>query len=208
MLSLFALTAAHALDPSSSRIRYELEPDRSRLFVQVRYDRSALMAGHDHVIAATDFDGTVHWDAADPSACDVSIAFPVTALAVDPGNARSWAGLEGTTSDGDKESIAKNMLGKHQLVADRFPKIAFQSTRCEPNDAGATVYGTLSIHGVDAPVVANVRIEADPDGFRARGSFDATHATWGLDPFTALLGSLRNDEALSFGIDVRGTPVD
>lgn len=201
MLALLAFTSAHALD-------YQLQPKRSRLFVHVRYDRSALVAGHDHVIAATDFDGSVRWDPADPSVCDVSIRFPVTALAVDPGDARSWVGLEGTTSDGDKTTITKNLRGRHQLVADRFPEVAFQSTRCVPTPAGAVVHGTLSLHGVDARVAASMRIEADATGFHGRGSFEADHATWGLSPFTALLGSLRNDEALSFGIDVRGTPVD
>ena len=62
------------------------------------------------------------------------------------------------------------------------------------------------MHGVGAPVTALMDVKADEAGFKAKGKFEATHSTWGLDPFTALLGSLRNDAGFSFAIDVTGTP--
>ncbi|MCB9672992.1 MAG: YceI family protein [Alphaproteobacteria bacterium] len=183
---------------------YALEPDDSRLYVVVRYDREALVAGHDHVVAATDFVGTVDWEEGDLASCAVSIRFPVTALAVDPLASRGWAGLDGETSDGDKKAITKNMLGRHQLEGDMFPEVSFTSSKCEPAAGGAVVHGTLAIHGVGAPVAAKMRIEADGERLRARGTFEMAHGAWGLVPFSALLGSLRNADPLTFVIDVVG----
>lgn len=182
---------------------YALDPSASRLWVLVKYDRSSLIAGHDHVVQASTFDGTVTWNPDDPSVCDVRISFPVTALVVDPGDSRTVAGLEGTTSDGDKGKIKANFEGKSQLNASAFPTISFQSTKCEASGATTKVTGDLTMRGVGAKVSAVMSVEAG-DTFTARGSFSGTHDQWGFDPFSALLGSLRNDNALQFHVDVKG----
>jgi polyisoprenoid-binding protein YceI len=191
--------SAEAAGPRS----YTLDPSQSRVFVLVRYDRNATIPGHDHVVAAQTFDGKVTWDPADPSACDVSIAFPVTALAVDPGNARSWAGLEGETGEGDKGKIRDNALGKHQLEASKFPTISYQSTSCTGTGTAFDVTGNLTIHGISKPITTKMTIEAG-DTFSAKGSFETTHATWGMDPYSALLGALKNAPTLAFTVDVKG----
>ena len=182
---------------------YTLDPSQSRLYVLVKYDRNATIPGHDHVVVASTFDGTVTWDPADPSACDIHIEFPVTALTVDPGNARSWVGLEGETSEGDKRKIRDNALGRHQLEADKFPKISYQSTSCSGSGSSYEVKGDLSIHGLTNPVTTKMTIQAG-DTFAAKGSFTTDHARWGMDPFSALLGALRNDPQLAFTVDVKG----
>lgn len=182
---------------------YTLDAGQSRLFVVIKYDRNATIPGHDHVVAAQTFDGKVTWNPSDPSACDVSLSFPVTALAVDPGNARSWAGLEGETGEGDKSKIRDNALGKHQLESDKFPKITYQSTSCSGSGTSFEVKGNLSIHGISKPVTSKMTIEAG-DTFSAKGTFETDHATWGMDPYSALLGALRNAPTLSFTVDVKG----
>lgn len=208
LLTAFADPTAEepaATEAPAGPVTYTLDAKASFLGVLVQYDRDALVKGHDHVVAASDFDGTVTWGP-DLAACKVEIAFPVSALAVDPGSSRSRLGLEGSTSDGDKSTIKKNLSGKHQIDADNHPQISFRSTGCEPKGEKVAVSGTLSLHGVDAPVTALMSVSADASGFSAKGGFQAGHATWGMDPFTALLGSLRNDEGLAFHIDVKGTP--
>jgi polyisoprenoid-binding protein YceI len=205
LIALFAPAfSAELTDAPAGPATYALQSPSSRLYVLVRYDREALVAGHDHVIAASQFDGQVTWDPTNPSACDVRISFPVSALTVDPGDARSWEGLDGVTSDGDKVTIAKNIESKHQLNAALFPDVVFSSTSCTRSGAGFRVDGGLTLHGVTAPVTAQMAIDADGERFRARGTFTASHDDWGFAPFTALLGSLRNDDALKFVIDVKG----
>ena len=41
--------------------------------------------------------------------------------------------------------------------------------------------------------------------FRARGGFTASHRDFGFEPFTAAMGAIRNDEGLTFQLDVVGT---
>ena len=84
--------------------RYDLSDSHGRLFVLVRAERGGLFGalGHDHVVVASDFEGTMLWDPADPTTCDVRIEAPVDGLVVDPGSSRSWADFDGETSDGDK----------------------------------------------------------------------------------------------------------
>lgn len=182
---------------------YTLDPAQSRIYVLVKYDRGAAIAGHDHVVVAETFDGTVTWDPSDPSACDVSISFPVTALTVDPGNARSWAGLEGETGEGDKSKIRDNFLGKHQLESDKFPKISYKSSSCSGSGSSYEVKGDLTIHGVTKSVTSKMTIDAG-DTFSASGTFKTGHDTWGMEPYSALLGALKNAPELTFTVNVKG----
>ncbi len=184
---------------------YQLDPGKSVLAVLVKYDRDALVGGHDHIIQASTFEGSVTWNPDDVSACEISISFPVDALQVDPPGARDRAGLEGTTGEGDKKKIKNNFMGKSQLDASNYPTISFESTSCKASGDGAVVTGPLKLHGVAHTVSADMNITADGDAFSARGTFSATHSDWGFDPYTALFGSLRNAPGLSFTVDVKGS---
>lgn len=183
---------------------YELESS-SWLAVLVSYDRSALGGGHDHVVTPKAVSGQVTWNVADPSACKVSIEFPVDMLQVDPPGARKRFDLEGETSDGDKKSIKENLTGKHQLQASQYPKISYTSTSCKGTGEKVEVAGTLSIHGVKHPVTTTMTVKVEGSTFTAKGGFEATHADFGMEPYSALLGALRNDEKLKFQINVKGT---
>lgn len=199
-----APTDEPAAEPAKGPVTYALQPSRSVLAVLVKYDRTSLIAGHDHIVQASTFTGTVVWDPADPSTCDIDISFPVTALVVDPDGSRARAGLEGETSDNDKKKIKQNFEGKSQLDASGFPTISFESTSCVAKGERFEVTGPLSMHGVSHEVKASMKITADGQAFAAKGTFSGTHGDWGFDPFTALLGSLRNDDALAFTVDVKG----
>ncbi len=199
-LALLGLTSFTA----AAQTTYDLQPSASHLSVLVEYDRDALIAGHDHIIEATTFTGTVTWNPDDPSACAIDISFPVTALAVDPGNSRSRHGLEGSTSDGDKGKIRDNLQGRYQLEAKKYPSISFESKECKASGGAFQVSGPLSLHGVSHTVSALMKITEDGSSFSAQGTFSATHDDWGFKPFTALLGSLRNAPGLTFHVDVSG----
>jgi polyisoprenoid-binding protein YceI len=175
-----------------------------RLEVIVKYDRGALISGHDHVLESTSFDGTITWDPDDVSACSVSLSLPVQTLEVDPPGARARRGFEGDTSDGDKQSIKKNALSKGQLNADEHPNITYKATRCAPLGDKVQVVGSLTIAGTPHTVTTVLDTTADGQSFTGKGSFRATHGDFGFKPYTALLGSLRNDDALTFYLNVRG----
>ena len=191
-------------EEGSAPVAYNLAAAKSWLYVIVRYDRGATMAGHDHIVKASTFDGKVTWDPEDPSACSVAISFPVSALKVDPGSSRSREGFEGETSSGDKSKIEANLAGRHQLEASSHPDITYASTSCAANGDKVDVTGSLSMHGVSKTVTVPMTIAADGSGFSAKGRFKLTHSDFGMEPFTALLGMLRNAPELEFVVDVKG----
>ncbi len=194
--------------PVAGPTRYNLESSQGRLYVLVRYKRGTLGAGlsHDHVVVATGWTGSVTWDAADLSACSVSIDVPVSGLSVDPGSARDWEGLEDETDEGDRESIRDNLRGSRQLDMSSYSTIEYRSTSCSAGSGDiVNVSGNLTVHGISKTMVVPMTIRQDEGSFGATGRFEATHADFGMSPFSAAFGAMRNDEQLSFVIDVRGT---
>ena len=164
------------------------------------------MTGHDHVMRASTFKGEVVWDEADASACAVQISFSASALQVDPPGARERMGLDpdGAIGDGQKSTVVKNMLGKHVLGADVFPTLSYKATSCDGTTGSVKVSGKLSVHGVEKALTVPMDITVEPDSFHASGTFELGHVDFGMKPFTYGPGTPRNDEKLTFVVDVRG----
>ena len=188
-------------------VSWTLDPGKSTLVVQVFKDPNTVAAGmsHDHVIAATAWSGTVRWDGYDPSACAIELVLPVAKLDPDAPALRKRFDLEGELSDSQRASVKKNMLAKDQLDADRYPEISFKSTSCAAKGEAVEVRGTLNIHGQAKAVSASMQISVDGGSFRAKGSFKAKGTDFGIDPFTAMMGALKNQDQLRFTLDLRGS---
>lgn len=209
MLNLLLATlltgAAHA-EP----VEYALTPTANSLYVVVYADpdRWTPITAHNHAIVASDYTGTVTWDTEDLSACKVDIAFPITSLAVDPPGAREKAGLDpdGAVSDDNKETIKGNMQVKRQLYADSFPKISYSASSCKDNGGKVDVTGTLTIRGHGESITVPMTVSATPTSFSAKGQFELNHSTFGMTPFTYGIGTPKNQEKLTFVIDVTGKP--
>lgn len=184
---------------------YTLVPGKNALYVVVKYERGTLGANlaHDHVIVATSYSGTVHWDPANPAACKIAVDVPTSGLRVDPPGARARAGLEGTPPVDDQPKIQENFNGPRQLDSGKFPVLTFRSTSCAPGKAeNVTVNGTMTVHGVSRPTTVTMDIVADGAELSAAGRFVAKHSDFGMDPFSAAMGAVRNDQALTFVIDL------
>jgi polyisoprenoid-binding protein YceI len=200
-----AAVEAPAAEPAAP-VTYKVSATQSKLAVLVKYDRNALIAGHDHVVQTAQPSGTVVWNPADPSQCKVDISFPASSLEVDPAGTREAFGIEGTTSASDKGKILANLLGKRQIDADNHPTITYTSSSCKASGSGFEVQGALTLHGVTKLVNTQMTIDASEGSFKASGRFSATHEDFGMKPFTAALGALRNDTNLGFRVDVVAAP--
>ena len=141
---------------------------------------------------ATTNSGTVHWDPSDPSACRDALDVPTSGLKFDPPGARARAGLEGDTPAEDKPKIEENFQ-------------SIRSERCAARaDGRIDVIGAMTVHGVSRPTTVAMDIAADGETFTARGRLAASHADFGMAPFSAAMGAVKNAEPLAFTLGFTG----
>ena len=197
-----------AAAPEVQPITYKLNPAQGLVYVRVFKDETTLAAGlsHNHAMKATGWTGSVVWDPANTAACKVDITVPVEKIDVDAADARKAAGLDGGPDDDDRKKIKESMLDDDQLDAGKYKDISFKSTGCEGSGDTFTVKGNFTMRGQTKPVSIPMKIHATSTAFDAKGTFSIKGTDFGMQPFTALLGQLKNQDKLTFEIDVRGAP--
>ena len=89
--------------------------------------------------------------------------------------------------DADKRSIEQT-VAREVLHADRHPEIRFGSEAASADGDEVRVQGTLSLHGVERPLLVPVRRRAD-GAWTAEVRLD--QPDFGIRPYRAMLGTLR-----------------
>src|SRR5215471_16655847 len=146
-----------------------IDPAQSTLAVLVYRDGVAARLGHDHVIVARQFSGTVTHDPANPGASSIDIEVTAGALAADDPGTRRRFGLPGELSMSDVADIEKAMKSEGQLDAARFPWIQFKSTTISLRGEGEyLVTGRLTIRGVTNEYAFPARVTVEGEILRAR----------------------------------------
>jgi len=189
--------------------KYVMDSSASALYVVIRNDTSTMMSrlGHDHVIVATESSGSVNWDPSGASPCKVSISVPTSGLHGDPPGYRDKAGLDDNTISASKmQEMESNMHGKHQLLSSSFPVITYEASSCSGVEGNISVDGAMSIRGASKSFSIPMEVAVSPESFRATGKVTLSHADFGFQPFSALMGGLRNQDVLEFHVDVVGKP--
>jgi polyisoprenoid-binding protein YceI len=185
---------------------YTLDPKKGMLFVIVKNDPSSLLSGlaHDHAIGATGWTGSVTWPSDGTSACAIDISVPVSGLEVDLPGYREKAGLDGQeVSVEDKAKIKENFSGGRQLDAKNYPNITFKGTSCKGAGTAFMVEGDMTLRGVTKKVIVPMTIKTDGTTFSASGKFTLRGSDYGMSPFSAVGGTLRNQDSLTFVIDAK-----
>lgn len=195
--------------------RAVVEPVEGRMYVvdaaasEVlwRISKAGLMArfGHNHVISAEQFGGTVLVDADDPTNSRFELEFPVADLVVDDPELRARFGEEfaSVPSEADKEGTRSNMLGDGVLKASEFPVVRVRGGAPEGEGDAQTLPIQIEILGnaFDFRVPGAV---AFGDGMvEATGDFALDHADLGMTPFSALGGALQVGPRIEFSYRIR-----
>lgn len=196
--------AAPPASPASKT--FTLDPKKSMLFVIVKNDPSSLLSGlaHDHAIGATGWTGNVTWPTDAGATCKIDITVPVSGLEVDLKGYREKAGLDSQeVSAEDKAKIKENFSGGRQLDAKNYPNITFKSTSCKGAGSAFMIEGDMTLRGVTKKVVIPMNITTDGTAFSASGKFTLRGSDYGMPPFSAVGGTLRNQDSLTFVIDAK-----
>jgi len=192
---------------SASAATFKIDPSRSVLVVQIFRDGVAAKLGHDHVVQATTFSGSVTYDSAAPALSSVAAEVQTATLKVDDAQTRRRFGLEGQPSTSDVAEIDKSMKADGQLDASRFPTITFASTTITPESPERyVVTGQLTIRGVtrDVRFPANAMLEGNI--LRATATLTFAQSAFGYKPYSALLGAIKNRDAVVLHIDLVAVP--
>jgi len=203
VVGLACLTILGGLAGSVSAAAFKVDPSRSSLVVQIFRDGVAAKFGHDHVVQATIFSGSVTYDPSAPALSSVAAEVWTATLKVDDAETRRRFGLEGQPSASDVAEIEKSMKAEGQLDASRFPTIAFASTTVTPDAPERyLVTGQLTIRGVTRDVRFPATVLMDGNGLRATATLTIMQSAFGYKPYSALLGAIKNRDAVVLHIDL------
>ena len=207
VVGLSCLVIVGGLAAPASAATFRVDPSRSSLVVQIFRDGVAAKLGHDHVVQATAFSGSVTYDPSAPGRSSVAAQVQTATLKADDAETRRRFGLEGQPSANDVAEIDKSMKAEGQLDVARFPAITFTSTTITPDTPDRyLVAGDLTIRGVTRAVQFPANVVMEGRVFRATATLTFMQSAFGYKPYSALLGAIRNKDAVMLHIDLVAVP--
>jgi polyisoprenoid-binding protein YceI len=182
-------------------VTYRLDPGESEIVALTKPAGLLGGAAHPHVIAARDPAGTIVYDPDAPEHSTVEVRLAAGALENDDPALRQKYGLEGAIGEGDRRKIAENMRSRSQLDVEHHPDVTFTSRSVRPlEDGRLEVSGRLAIHGVEADVTLPVRVTVEGGVLRGEGTTRIGHRTFGIKPYSAGLGTIRNADGIELHV--------
>ena len=145
----------------------------------------AARAGHDLVIEAERWNASVSLEESGQTESHVRVIVDATSLRV-----RDASGGIKALTDEDRDEIRRNVA--QALQSAQHPEIRFVSTAIETLDGARwEIVGDLTLAGRTGRVRFPVEVETRSDGIRMRARAKIAQSGFGIEPFTAMIGSLR-----------------
>lgn len=186
-----ALLAQVAAPTGHGQIVLAIDSDASQVVINVGKAGVLSFAGHIHEIAAQ-ARGHVTFDLDNWQRSSIALEF----------NAASMRVTGKGEPPADVPDVQRTMLSDQVLDANRFPLIVFNSHRISVdartgNTGTVTIEGELTLHGTTCPMTIRASATLDADGrLTARGSFSLNQTDFGIEPVTAVGGTVRVKDAV------------
>ncbi|GAB4341217.1 MAG: hypothetical protein Kow0099_17710 [Candidatus Abyssubacteria bacterium] len=208
--AIMIVTVLCALHGLAEAADYRVVPERSELIVQLYKSGIASAFAHNHVIRATEFSGEAQFSPDDPSHSSIQLEVNAASLKADEPELRQKYGLTKKLSDADRDEIQQTMESPRQMDVQRYPTITFQSTDVrEESENRFLITGDLTMHGVTRAVTVPATIETHDNGdIRGRASFAFKQSDFGIEPFSAFFGAVKNQDEAVMRMDITVTPQD
>jgi polyisoprenoid-binding protein YceI len=139
--------------------------------------------GHDLILEAKQWSGSVTVDADNPSGSSVQVTVDARSFEI----VQATGGMKPLT-DKDREEIAKNTEKTLQLG--KFPEITFQSTTVSGSAPAMTVQGDLTIAGTTKPVTLEVAVEEEGGEAVMTARTAVIQTEFGVKPYSKM-GALK-----------------
>jgi polyisoprenoid-binding protein YceI len=199
------LLAALAAQSPAAAERYRLDEARSEVVVLVFRAGVASALAHDHVVRATRLAGTLEVER-EVGALTAEVTVDARSLAVDEPEQRAKHGLAGALSAADRGEVRQTMLGPSQLDVDRHPELRFGAAQLDRADGGLRLAGDLGIRGTTRRVSLPLRVEERGDELHASGTLRFRQSAFGIEPYSAMLGAVRNRDEVELRFAVVAVP--
>lgn len=199
-----AAPAAPAAAPATPRT-FVIDAKQSVLAVQVFKDGAAAALAHNHVVSATTMSGRIVVDPANPGSARVDVTVPTAALINDDPKLRKRFGVTGDVPEGDRKMILEHMQDAGQLDVAHFPTMQFSSTSTTGSGSKLVLNGKLTIHGVTRDISLPVDVTFTDTTVRGTGSIKLKTSDFGIEPYSAFLGAVKNKDGIVLHIDLVGT---
>jgi polyisoprenoid-binding protein YceI len=171
--------------------------DASSLTVWTYKEGLLSKVAHDLCIRATEWRAHATLEAARVS---VEVVVPVRGLRVQ-GQVKD--GQVTPLRDKDHREIEGNLSGRDVLDAARFPEVRYTGGLALPaGDGRARVEGQLTLHGSTQPLALDVEVRELADRWVVTGEVRLRQTTFGVKPYSAMLGTLRVQDELRVSWEV------
>ncbi|MEW5853460.1 MAG: YceI family protein [Myxococcota bacterium] len=184
---------------------YKVDPAKSSLVVQTFIGGMAGSLGHDHIVNATDYSGTIKFDPAAPDGTAVNVEVKTASLKADVPEVRKRFGYEKGPNEKDRAEIESNMRAENQLHTSKYPTMSFVSTKVTKQGEGQfLVAGKLTIRGVTKDVSFPAKVVVEGNTVRGTGQLKFNQSSFGYSPYSAALGALKNKDEVVLHLDLVG----
>ena len=215
------ITTALALLLLSSPIQgQEVEIDSEASVLAVITHKAGLAAklAHNHLVVARSYEASLQFDPAEPATARFRLEAPVAQLVIDDAaeQARRYPRIAelgildepfAEISAKDRDKIRKAMVGKKQLNLEAHPKLSAEIVSISARSDEAFPWAVeLKIEIVGQAVTRTVagRYELDGDRVRIEAHGELRFTDFGIEPYSAMLGAVRNDDPFHLYVLIEG----
>jgi len=189
-----ARTAAHAAAGQSSVV-YKLDAARSKFVIRAFAGGVLWFKGHDHFVAARDFDGEARLTPGSVNPASLTLTVRAASLAE---TRDVFTAQQKKIIDGELRDIV--------LEPDKYPEITFKSTDVSAEARGGVfkvkLGGDLTLRGVTRRVVIPAEVTLEGDTLRARGEFEIKRGDFKVPATSAFHGTVRVRDRLKVMFDI------
>jgi polyisoprenoid-binding protein YceI len=180
---------------------WSIAPDRSAVRIYVGKSGLFSGAGHTHEVVASGLSGSVRLDPQHLEQAEVMLTFDASALKVTG---------EGEPAK-DVPEVQRVMLSERVLDVAKYPTIVFRSQHVDVGrPAGESIHlrvvGDMTLHGVTRRIDVPVDVKLGPDRLTGTGSVIIKQTTFGIQPVSAGLGTVKVKDEVSVSFTFAAQP--
>lgn len=215
-LLLAALACAAFAPEALPAATYTIDAERSLFAVLTHKAGIGSGLAHDHLVVAGRPTVELEFDPARPEATSFRFAVAAQALEIDaPAPRAAWkrrfkelgihSGELPPVSESDRGKVRTAMLGPDQLEASKYPEIRAEVvglTRETGASAGWRVRLKLAIHGRTVERELPATWSEEGGGLTAEVVGEFRFREFGIEPYSTMLGAIRNDDRFHLIVSV------